>query len=223
MKLGTRTKNFFLDLFFPKKCLNCSQSDTYLCADCFNKIEITEYIERESNPYLDKIIFAASYANPLIRELIKSYKYRFAQELSEPLSQLIIKALEKFNLDIQIQNAIIIPVPLHKYRLRKRGFNQAELIAQKIANHFNLPINTNILRRVIYTEPQANLKEDIKKRLNNIRNAFIIDPQYKNLIEDKIVILIDDVITTGGTLSEAARILKQNNAKEVWALTVAKG
>lgn len=222
-KILTKTKNILLDLFFPKKCLNCKKSDTYLCADCFNKIEIVEYIEHESSTYLDKIIFATSYADPLIRELIKSYKYRFAQELAEPLSRLLIKTLKKFNLDIQIQNSIIVPIPLHKYRLRKRGFNQAELIAQKVANHFNLPINTNILKRTIYTEPQANLKDNTEKRLNNVQNAFAISPENKDLIRDKIVILIDDVVTTGGTLIEAARILKQNNAKEVWALTVAKG
>jgi len=231
-------KNLLLDLFFPKICLGCKQSDTYLCADCFNKIEIVDHIEHEPSAYLNKIIFATSYANPLIRELIKSYKYRFAQELAEPLSQLIIKTLEKFNLDIQISaqggpavgwqsnpnsKFLIVPVPLHKYRLRKRGFNQAELIAQKIANYFNLPINTNALQRIVYTEPQANLKDKAEKRLHNIRNAFAINPKNKDLIRDKIIILIDDVITTGGTLIEAGKVLKQNNAKEVWALTVAKG
>ena len=67
----TEIRKFFLDLFFPKKCLGCVRSDTYLCTDCFNKIEIVEYIEHKSNAYLDKIIFATSYANPLVRELIK--------------------------------------------------------------------------------------------------------------------------------------------------------
>jgi ComF family protein len=234
-----RIRKFFLDLFFPKKCLGCGKYDTYLCSDCFDKIKLLENnscffcgkiswqgkicLEHKNGVYLDRVISATNYADPLIRELIKCLKYRFAQELAEPLSQLLIKTLKDLKFEFCNLDFVIIPVPLHKYRLRKRGFNQAELIAQKIANYFNLPINTNILGRTIYTEPQANLKDNTEKRLNNIQNAFTINPAYKNLIKDKIIILIDDVITTGGTLIEAGKILKQNNAKEVWTLTVAKG
>jgi len=214
-----KIKKIFLDLFFPKKCLGCGKSDTYLCTDCFKQIQITPIVERPKDVYLDRIISATNYANPLIRELIKSFKYYYVQELSEPLSQLLIRVLENFDTSFKIFNFIIIPIPLHEHRLRYRGFNQAELLAKQVANHFNLPIRTNILKRIVPTGPQANIK-DINKRKNNIKDVFNIIP---NAVEGKNILLIDDVCTTGATLVEAARILKSNGAKEIWALVVAKG
>lgn len=206
-------------MFFPKKCLGCGKSDTYLCMDCFKQIQITLIVERPKDAYLDRIISVTNYANPLIRDLIKSFKYYFVRELSESLSQLLIRALETFDTSLKVFNFIIIPIPLHEHRLRYRGFNQAELLAKQIANHFNLPIETNILKRIVPTGPQANIK-DINKRKNNIKDVFNIIP---NAVEGKNILLIDDVCTTGATLIEAARVLKLNGAKEIWALVVAKG
>jgi len=214
-----KIKNFFLDLFFPKKCLVCGKSDTYLCADCFDKIEINPIVEHPNNVGLNKLISATNYTNPLIRELIKSFKYHYVQELAEPLSQLLIKTLKTFDTSLKVFNFDIVPIPLHEHRLRYRGFNQAELLAKKVANHFNLPIETNTLKRIVSTDPQANIK-DINKRKNNIENVFEVVP---GTIEGKNILLVDDVATTGATLIEAARVLKANGAKEIWALVVAKG
>ena len=238
----TKIRNFFLDLFFPKKCLGCGKPDTYLCPDCFNKIQIISNsscffcekiswqgkicLEHKPDVYLDRVISATEYKNPLIRDLIKSLKYSFVQEFAEPLSQLLIKTIQNnWSLEIGHWDFIIIPIPLHERRLRYRGFNQAELLAQKVAQYFNLEIDNNILIRKIFTEPQAKFKEDYEKRRANLKNIFVVDPEQiqRRSIAGKIIILIDDVATTGTTLIEAARILKENHAKEVWALTVAKG
>jgi len=212
-----KIKIFLHNLFFPKKCLGCGKSDTYLCPDCFRQISLN----CQPEIYLGWIISATNYVDPLIRKLIKSFKYHFAQELSEPLSQLLIRLLEQ-NFQFLISNSqfIIIPIPLHKHKLRYRGFNQAELLGQKIAEHFNLPIKTDILKRTIPTSPQVNIKNN-EKRKENIKNAFAINP--KQSVEGKTIILIDDVATTGATLIEASKILKQNGTKQVWALVVAKG
>ncbi|MDP2934263.1 MAG: ComF family protein [bacterium] len=236
--LTNKIKRFFLDLFFPKNCLGCKQPDTYLCRDCFNKIplasnntcffceEITGQgricINCKKEKYLDRIISASEYKNPLIRELIRAFKYHYIQELANPLSQLLIKVLENnFNISSisSTSSILVIPVPLFKHRLHYRGFNQAELIAQEIAKHFKLPIETNAIKRKISRAPQAKIS-DIEKRKTNIKDVFDIVPSE---VEGKIILLVDDVITTGATLSEAAKILKQNNAKEVWGITIAKG
>lgn len=236
--------NFILDLFFPKKCLGCNRADTYLCQACFNKIEIINnntcfFCERitwqgkvclncAKENGLDRIISATEYKNPLIRDLIKVFKYHYVKELTKPLSELLIKAIENnWSLGIARLPArqghwdfLIVPIPLYGTRIRKRGFNQAELLAKEIANYFNLPLGLNILKRKIPTIPQVNIK-DREKRKANIKNIFDISPEYS--VEGKIIILVDDVITTGATLVEAGKILKKYGAKEVWALTVAKG
>lgn len=224
--------------------MECGQADTYLCPACFNKIEILLNnecffcgkitwqgkicLECKKESYLDRVISATNYGSPLIRELIKAFKYHFVKELAISLSQLIIKTIEaNWSLDIACPPArqgfwdfLIVPVPLCKAKLRSRGFNQAELLTKEISNYFNIPTETNIIKRKFPGMPQANIK-DTEKRKKNIKRAFEISEPEK--IRDKIIILTDDVITTGATLIEVAKILKQNSAKEVWAITVAKG
>jgi ComF family protein len=213
-----------------------------LCRDCFNKIplasnntcffceEITGQgricINCKKEKYLDRVISASEYKNPLIRDLIRAFKYHYVQELAAPLSQLLIQIMENQGFGFHLSangrdnlDFVVIPVPLFKHRLHYRGFNQAELIAQEIAKHFKLPIEINTIKRKISRAPQAKIN-DIEKRKTNIKDVFNIVPSE---VEGKIILLIDDVITTGATLSEAARILKQNKAKEVWGITIAKG
>ncbi|GAF71374.1 unnamed protein product, partial [marine sediment metagenome] len=201
----------------------CNKPDTYLCQVCFTRLDSQDKIEIEKNKYLNKIITATSYKDPFVRELIKKFKYNYIKELAKPLSQLLIKSMTQCWIPgIPHNNTIVVPIPLYGTRMRKRGFNQAELIAKEIANHFNLCLETNILIRKISTEPQANIKDD-KKRKANIKGVFKINPSSLNRIRDGNIILVDDVATTNATLSEAAKILKKSGAKEVWGTVVAKG
>lgn len=236
--LTNKIKKFFLDLFFPKNCLGCKQPDTYLCRDCFNKIPLTLNntcffcegitgqgricINCKKDKYLDRIISASEYKNPLVGELIRAFKYHYVQELAEPLSQLLIKTMENLGFGFHKLDFIIIPIPLFKHRLHYRGFNQAELIGKKLAEHFGLPIEAGALKRKASRAPQAKIKDTEKRKLN-LQDVFEINPESINRMKNKIILLVDDVITTGATLNEAARILKQHKAKEVWALTIAKG
>jgi predicted amidophosphoribosyltransferase len=113
---------------------------------------------------------------------------------------------------------LIVPVPLHPRRERERGFNQAKILAEIVAHHFNLTL-IEALKRIKNTKPQAKIK-DIEKRMQNIFNCFAI--KSPEAIQGKNIILIDDVFTSGATINEAVKVLKQNGAKKVIALVLAK-
>lgn len=244
-----KISKFVLDLFFPKKCFGCGKNGTYICQSCLNKIEIAKnnkcpFCDRpipdtqicqkcQEKSSLARLIWAVPYSNPLIKELIRIFKYHYVKELAEPLSKLLIKNLENtssISSISNISNIIVIPVPLHKRRLRERDFNQAELLAKEMAENFSMPLETEILKRKKFTPPQAKIK-NYKTRRENLKDIFEINPEFvkkcvaenKNLLKDKTIILIDDVSTTGATLSEAAKVLKRAGAKEVWGLVIAKG
>ncbi len=236
---------FILDLFFPKKCLSCGKDGVYICKNCLDKIEIAQnnkcpFCDRpipnslicqncQKFHHLNRLFWAVPYYNPLIKELIRIFKYHYVRELAKPLSKLLIKSLGTIS-TISTNSTIVIPIPLHKRKLRERGFNQAELLAKEIAEYFSAPMENNVLKRTRFATPQAKIK-NYKIRRENIKDIFEISPEFikkcvsenQNLLKDKIIILVDDVSTTGATLSEAAKVLKRGGAKEVWGLVIAKG
>ncbi len=226
-----RILNLILDLFFPKKCLGCGCPDTYLCQTCFNKIEIVSNDQKQKPAPLARLIWAVPYSNPLVKNLIRIFKYQHIKELAKPLAQLQITSLARYGISyFSHDTVVIVPVPLHKRKLRERDFNQAELLAEEVGKNFSLPLETKILIRTKYTLQQARIKNDAERK-ETLKNAFEIAPEFvkkcvgkkQNLLKDKTIILIDDVSTTGTTLSEAAKILKRAGAKEVWGLVIAKG
>lgn len=112
-----------------------------------------------------------------------------------------------------------IPIPLHKKKLKERGFNQAALLAQELQKSIGGKIQSDVLIRQRPTLTQTNL--DLRSRKENIKNAFAL--KNKNTIAGKSIFLIDDVVTSGTTLFEAASVLKKGGAKDIWGLTIAKG
>ncbi len=223
--------NFLLDLIFPKFCLRCNWEGFWLCQNCQKMIKgyhsnhcvicNTTSIQKICNNCqrkikIDKLIIVTSYEDKTIAKLIQIYKYNFAKEIAEIISNLTINKLKKENLN----NYAIIPVPLHRKRLKWREFNQAALIAENISQKFTLPLRKNILIRIKNTKPQAQIK-DAHERKNNVKNAFKINSEIKKIPPK--VLLIDDVGTTFGTLSECAKALKKAGVREIWGLVFAKG
>ena len=241
-------KNILLDLFFPPICLNCGKyldlrektnpqtfealAREFLCAQCSASIKLNNTffcpVCRARIPAGEKICHfdsvyllaaASNYDDPVIQNLIHSFKYRKFETLSFILGEILIQYIEELirNSALEIRNFSVIPIPLHSKRERERGFNQAELLSKKIASRFNLPLLKN-LRRVKETDPQVGKKGE--DRLKNIEGCFAIrEPEE---IRSKNIILIDDVFTSGATINEAVRILKEAGAKKIIALVVAK-
>ncbi len=210
-------KSFFLDLLFPTKCLGCKKEiKSYLCNECIESIPLE--LSDIPTPHLEHLYAVVNFDHPLLSRCIKELKYRFVKDLAKPLSSIVIKSIEQN--DLHLSSPIVIPVPLSHKRFNWRGFNQAELIARHLAEHFGWEIDTNVISRMKTSKPQADI-ENKEEREMNIKDNFVPAPGID--VSNKDFILIDDVVTTGSTINECAKILKQSGAKSVIGLTIAKG
>jgi ComF family protein len=227
-----------LDLFFPKVCILCHKEGSYLCENCFFDLKIFSspfcpYCQKrkadgkicpQCKIYLSGFVAATNYQFEGIKKIIETFKYQFVKSLAPYLASLILKFLTQ-NPEIEFfknpTDFILTPVPLHKRRLRWRGFNQSEEIAKILSLKLKIPLKNNLLFREKLNLPQVKVKGK-KERKENIKNAFQINPKFEKFIQDKKIILVDDVATTLSTLEEAARTLKKYRTKEIWGLVVAK-
>jgi ComF family protein len=151
-----------------------------------------------------------------VRELIHSFKYNRRTYLRSPLARMSLDGLSEFI----VENAphCVVPVPLHRSRLRQRGFNQAVLLGAVLSRHFALPLLVDVLVRTRQTEPQIELAA-VERRLN-VKGAFAV--ARPDLVAGKRILLLDDVMTTGSTMDECAKELKKAGADVVIAATVAR-
>ena len=189
-----------------------------------------------------KIIFSAGhYSDPILREAIHAFKYHSVESLKKILAGLIIKYIKKEHILNKFAGSILVPIPLTLRRRVTRGFNQSELLASELSEFLNCPV-VKLLTRKKFRVPQAEIS-DWQKRKENISGVFEVSlkslsklsPPYPPAkgearhrrqnyrIRKSIVILVDDVSTSGATLEEAARVLKQAGVKEIYGLVVAKG
>ncbi|MEA3293189.1 MAG: ComF family protein [Patescibacteria group bacterium] len=227
------------EILFPKKCLNCNKEGSYLCEDCFSLIEISEnqfcpfcYPPKivangrtcpscQKTKKLNGLYSATIYQDRLVKRLINRFKYSpYVKELAEVLSLLIITHIQLLNkTPNDFKNFLLIPIPLNKRKIRKRGFNQSMLLAREMSKFLKIDILDNVLIKTRQTQDQVGL--DNAERNKNVKNAF--DCQNKEAVKGKNIILIDDVFTTGATMEESANTLKKAGAKEVWAMVIARG
>jgi len=219
-KILKESKKFLLEFFFPKTCISCQKEGSYLCSDCLAILEISSLHQPFKTKYLDDLYFPLPYQNPILKKLIQNFKYPpFIKELAQPLSSLIIAHFQLIEKSPKFfQDFFILPIPQNKKRLKWRGFNQAEELAKELASFFKVEILNNVLEKIRETESQVNLTE--KERKENLRGAFFL--RRPELIKNRKILLIDDVYTTGATMEEVAKILKENGAKEIIGIVIAR-
>ena len=224
-----------MDLLYPKTCCFCGKvSTTPLCDECAGKIEyISEprckrcgkpvrYAQQEFCHDCEKNSFSYEQGKNIwlhkgvVRWSIYQFKYHnrrlYGKFYAEEMYRLYGDTIKAWG------SELIIPVPLHRKRRRKRGYNQAEIIARHLGRLSGIPVDVKCVRRVANTRPQKELND--KERKKNLREAFRV---AKVLGDIKNVLLIDDIYTTGNTLDSVARVLKEKGVKKVCFLTISIG
>lgn len=230
------------DVIWPRNCLVCKNAldgaalDNVLCLECWSKVKRNSppfchfcgrHLEKKNlakgvcltcikrQPYFDRAFSPCQY-DGVIKELIHAFKYKGKDYLGQTLSRLLLEFINEYNVPMDLIDCIV-PVPLHKTRLREREFNQAYILSKCVASKFNKKVLHNQLLRWRLTRPQVELTP--QKRLENVRESFCI---HKNdWLKNKNILLVDDVLTTGQTASWAAYALKRAGANIVFVLTLA--
>jgi ComF family protein len=194
----------------PPLCSICGRpfagetDEDHLCEDCLRK---RPYFKAAGAPYV--------YDGSLMTA-IHRFKYGEKSYLADSLGPLLSEFAK--NWVNKPDGFLTVPVPLHKKRLRERGFNQSLLLAKHVAKELHTELDFLSLRRVRYTLPQTGLGKE--ERRKNVKGAFMIE--NPEIFKDRPILLVDDVATTGNTLNECSRVLKKAGCKDIFCLVLAR-
>jgi len=237
MKLAD-VKNSIWNILFPIRCLGCFSEGKYVCDRCRKTLGL---IEKQQCPncfrnvyrgefcsdrcakdfHFDQLLVGMMYDKAgLLKKMIVRYKYKFSKELSVLLSEILIKQLAHYfgSFEDVLKEMVVVPVPLHKKKLKERGFNQSEVLARAIGKYFSLEV-VDALERAEQRTDQAKLGR--KGRIHNLEGNFKLKVSPETFA-NKVVFLVDDVATTGSTLNECSRMLKTAGAKWICGLAIAR-
>ena len=225
-----RFKGAALDFIFPPYCVGCGKEGAFICLACRQSLPriMPPICPKCGRPHPNGILCpdcvrwqAAidGIRSPFrfegaMREAIHKLKYQNLRALAVPLAEMLQEYLIASPLDIDV----LVPVPLHRKRLRERGYNQARLLAKELGKLINIPVVDDVLIRLRHTPPQARTA-NIEERTHNIADAFAC---RGNGLRDRRVLLLDDVATSGTTLDACATVLKASGVASVWGLVMAR-
>lgn len=231
-------KRLLIDSFFPwNTCLVCggkTLEKSCVCSQCSSKLSALPRCKicgcffdvsyprehsmvcpgcvKESKKYVDAFYSALPYADKT-RDYVLALKYHNKQNYAAPLANCLSEYLK----EQEVKADCVIAVPLHDKRFAERGYNQAELLAEKVAQNLDIPYIPRVLKRHKETKVQYLLS--FNERKTNLADAFSIDCNCDR-VKGKVVILIDDIMTSGTTVMNCAKVLKNLGVKEVYAAAV---
>ena len=224
-----------IDLFFPRRCTICDKvisGDTGICVECKKQIRPLQgaVCMKCGKKLHDERIYChdcvrrehdfeqnfAVFEYPLVRESLYRFKYSGRAEYAAYYAK---EAYALHGARIrELQADALVPVPLHKSRFRRRGYNQAEELAKELSELIGVPVCNELVKRIKATKALKIL--DVRERQNNLKKAFLI---IQNDVKLKTIIVVDDIYTTGATLDAISRVCKEAGVEYVYSLTVAVG
>ncbi len=219
----------FLDLLFPNYCQMCEESlergERLICWHCHYHLPLANYHKLADSPlarrFAGKVAVQYAWAylkftkEGKVQHLLHQLKYHNKPEIGNLMGQWYAKELQEYNLDKAFD--LILPVPLHQSRLRKRGYNQSDTFAQGLSQGLQVEWHPSVLRRNVASSTQTK-----KKRFDRWKNVEkIFEVALPEKVAGKRILLVDDVITTGSTVEACVKILLEANCKEVSIAAIA--
>ncbi len=215
-----------INIIYPPKCIFCQQLlghdvGAHICDLCYSKLpfmkmEVMPAFPQAEDNYCNGVVSVFEYAG-LVKESLIRFKFYNEPGYYKTYGGLIADKLDKLSNINDYQ--LVMSVPLHKQREYSRGYNQAYLISRELSRKIKLRESSGIFKRTRYTESQSLL--DRHKRAQNVKGAFTVTKPGK--IKGKTILLVDDILTTGSTIEECSRVLKEAGATRVIAVVVATG
>lgn len=200
----------FLDLIYRKKCYFCGKSKYSLkmCPDCYEELVFADF---QPNRIIDGVnIYTCGIYEKNLQKLIRGLKYHKQKELAFYLA----KFMHEYFVNLRIETPFqVVPVPLHKNRIKKRKYNHMELVAEEFCRLSGFTHNFELIKRIKDTKPQYKLSR--KERMENLADAFVVDKEKDLHLP---VMIIDDICTTGSTFEEMITALKKEGITDIVCL-----
>lgn len=197
-------EGIILDGFFSKKCVGCGSSESWLCLNC-RDLAIKGQCSKEVNTDVgEKVWVGFDFENNIIREMMHHLKYNGVIEMAN----ILIGMLSDHITDCFFKEIILAPIPLTSTKMKRRGYNQAELLSFSLSEKYSVCVDKNLIWRVQQGSSQVGLGKEA--RMANLQGNFILNPKKIELYRNKKIVLVDDVCTTGSTMKICADLFRSN-------------